>query len=326
MGIYSVIFLVLVISVVAVLIIVAKNNLRKKHDVKPQLLCSPPKAIEEALEKSDESAQKAQETEPAEIESETRTEKPVSSVKEKPGTEGGDVGKSPLPQRRGGRPRSPEKREVKKRNNEAEPRSQRPDIVCQKEGRNWTIGVEMPENLKATITQNGEVLKTDKIDEPLYRLMSIKGKVSISLDGEDKDIELMREERDYLIFRTRKNWGGLGRLVRYATAGYYLIVVPEKWKRDEAVSSCKPVVPEKVHLNGYIVHYFYRAPEENTAIGFITENGERIKIASGMPRFQLIGNKIDDASEEMGPLFGEEPPSIQALDEKGWTDVVFCKD
>lgn len=42
---------------------------------------------------------------------------------------------------------------------------------------------------------------------------------------------------------------------------------------------------------------------------------------SGSPRFQLVEGEIGDASKEMGPLFGKQPPGIQTLDKKEWSDV-----
>jgi ribosomal protein L13E len=117
----------------------------------------------------------------------------------------------------------------------------------------------------------------------------------------------------------RKEWKGLGRLVKCPSTGYYLAIVPQEWKRDEDLSGLAPIAPESVQLEGYKAHFFYQ--EQNTVIGFITANGERIRLESGGPRFQLVGREIDDASEDMGPLFGEQPPSIGMIAEQGWSDV-----
>ena len=111
----------------------------------------------------------------------------------------------------------------------------------------------------------------------------------------------------------------MGRLVRHPTTGYYLAIVPQEWNRDEEVSDSASVNPESVQVDGYKAHFFYQ--EQNTIIGFITANGERIREGAGGPSFQFVGREIGDASEEMGLLFGEQLPRIQTLNEKGWSDV-----
>lgn len=226
------------------------------------------------------------------------------------------------PVKRGGKPRGPANQQEREERSPTKTRSLKPEVVCWKEGWSWIIGMEVPEKLKVlSVTQNDELLEQDNIDEPHYRLKHAEGTLKIVWEEGEKHIPLVGKERNYLVFKMRKNWKERGRLVRCSTTGHYLIIVPQQWKRDEEVSGPAPVEPENVQLNGYKAHFFYQEQDMNTGIGFITTNGERIRIESGSPRFQLVGREIGDASENMGSLFGEQPPCIRALHEQDWSDV-----
>ena len=232
-------------------------------------------------------------------------------------TRGGGRG-SPL--ERGGRPRGSTKRHKIEQTPGTKPRSLKPEIVCWNEGWRWIVAVEVPEGLETlSVAQNEKLLEYDSTDELRYRLKHAEGAIKATWAEGEKDIPLVGAGRNYLIFKMRKEWKGLGRLVKCPSTGYYLAIVPQEWKRDEEVSGTAPDEPESVQLEGYKAHFFYQ--EQNTVIGFITGNGERIRVESGGPRFQLVGREIGDASEDMGPLFGERPPNIGMIAEQGWSDV-----
>lgn len=232
-----------------------------------------------------------------------------------------NVMKRPEPINRGGKPRGPTG-PPKVQPPVIKNPSPKPEIVCWNEGWNWVIGIEVPEELKViSVAQNGELLEHDDTDESRYRLKHVEGKVKVAWTEGEKDISLAGPGRNYLIFKMRENWKDPGRLIRYSTAGYYLVIVPQEWERDEEVTGPASVAPESVQLAGYNAHFFYQEQKSDTFIGFILPNGERIQVESGGARFQLVGRGIDDASEYMGPLFGEQPHLIQTLDEKGWSDV-----
>lgn len=226
------------------------------------------------------------------------------------------------PLKRGGRPRGSTKRRDMEQTPGTKPSSLKPEIVCWNEGWRWIVGIEMPEELETlSVAQNEELLAQDNIDESLYRLRHAEGGVKVTWTGGQKDIPLVGAGRNYLIFKMRKDWKGLGRLIRHPTTGYYLTIVPQEWKRDEEVSDSASVNPESVQVDGYKAHFFCQEQDGNIAIGFVNANGERIQVESGYPRFQIVGREIEDASEDMGPLFGEQLPRIQTLDEKGWRDI-----
>jgi len=225
-----------------------------------------------------------------------------------------------LPLKRGGRPRGPIKRHEIGQTPGTKPCSLKPEIVCWNEGWRWIVGIEVPEELEIlSVIQNEELLEQDNIDESRYRLKHAEGAVKATWTGGGKDIPLVGVGRNYFVFKMRKGWKGLGRLVKRPSTGYYLAIVPQEWKRDEEVSGPAPDAPESVQVEGYKAHFFYQ--EQNTVIGFVTGNGKRIRLESGGPRFQLVGREIGDASEDMGPLFGEQTPSVGMIAEQGWSDV-----
>jgi len=232
-------------------------------------------------------------------------------------------GREPLPPvKRGGRPRSSTKQQEMEKTLGTKPFSLKPEIVCWNEGWRWIVGIEIPEELETlSVAQNKELLVQDTIDESLYRLRHAVGGVKVTWTGGQKDIPLLGAGRNYFIFKMRKDWKGLGRLVRHPTIGYYLAIVPREWKRDEEVSGYASVNPESVQVDGYKAHFFCQEQDRNKVIGFVNANSERIQVESGYSRFQIVGREIEDTSEDMGPLFGEQLPCIQTLDKKGWRDI-----
>ena len=234
--------------------------------------------------------------------------------------------RKPSPGERGGRPRGPTKRDEIEQLQEKKTRTLRPEIVCWNKEWEWIVGIEVPEKFASpNVIQNGESIKPHDSDEARYSLRYIKGIVKVTWNEGEQDREIkipvMEDGRSYLIFKMRKNWKGLGRVVRRPTAGYYLAIVPCGWKRDEEMSGSAPVAPENVQISGYKAHFFALRQNENTSIAFIDANGGRIPVKSGSSSFQLIGKELPDSSEDMGPLFGEEPPCIKATDEQIWDNV-----
>jgi len=288
---------------------------------------------EEQLLKTEKEAQERAEKEELkllEAEGQRREEKRQKAeeerkcVKEKAQQKTKEVhGREQLPPgKRGGRPRSSTKQHEMEKTPGTKPSSLKPEIVCWNEGWRWIVGIEIPEELETLrVAQNEELLSQDTIDGSLYRLRHAEGGVKVTWTGGQKDIPLVGAGRNYFIFKMRKDWKGLGRLVKHPTIGYYLAIVPREWKRDVEVSGSASVNPESVQVDGYKAHFFCQEQDGNMAIGFVNANGERIQVESGYSRFQIVGREIEDASEDMGPLFGEQLPCIQTLDEKGWRDI-----
>ena len=312
---FTVLFVISAVIVARVLI-----NMRKRRCI----------VEEEQHRKAEQDAkQRAEEKERQQLEEEWRENEDVHNKasgkrkhaeKESQDKEEARGGERPLPLKRGGRPRGPTEQFKIEQLLGTKLRSLKPEIVCWNEGWKWIDGIEVPEELEIlSIAQNEELLEHDNADELRYRLKHAEGAVKIIWTGGEKDIPLVGGKRNYLIFKMRKDWKGLGRLVKRPSTGYYLAIVPQGWKLDEEVSGHASVAPENIQLDGYKVHFFYQ--KQSTVMCFITAIGDRIRVESGGPRFQLVGREIGDASEDMGPLFGEQLPRIKTLNEKGWSDV-----
>jgi len=308
---FTILFAVLVV-IVAWLVI---NMRKRQREAEEEQRC---KAEQEAKQKAEE--KERQRFEETQLKDEEECKRLEAEAQQK--TEGVRGGERRPPLKRGGRPRGPTKRHEIEKTSGTKPPSLKPEIVCWNEGWRWIVGIEVPEESETlSVAQNEEMLEQDNTDESRYRLKHAEGAVKVTWTGGEKDIPLVRPERNYLVFKMRKDWKGLGRLVMHPTTGHYLAIVPQDWKRDEEVSDSASVNPESVQLDGYKAHFFYQEQDRNTFIGFITANDKRIRVEARSPRFKLVGGEIGDDSEEMGPLFGKQPPGIQTLDKKEWSDV-----
>lgn len=113
----------------------------------------------------------------------------------------------------------------------------------------------------------------------------------------------------FLLFKLNQD---RGRRVKRASKGWYLVVGPTSWNRHEDVAGTPPVEPEPVCLDGYRAHFFLLNDSESTKIAF--KNGDEVVlVGSSAPGFKLVGLELCDASDK-GPLFGNEPPSIEVED------------
>jgi len=314
-----------------------EESIRKERERLEKIKAEEEKIEREAREKSNK--EKA-ERERLEAEEKKYKEEQEAKAREEKKTRLGEINqreeeekhesaRKPSPGKRGGRPRGLTKRDETEQLQEKRTCTLRPEIVCWNKEREWIVGIEVPEEFTSpNVIQNGESIEPDNSDEVRYPLRYIKGVVKVAWnEGEqDREIEIpvMEEGRNYLIFKMRKNWKGLGRVVRGPTAGYYLAIVPCEWKRDEEMSGSALIAPENVQISGYKVHFFTLRQDENTSIAFIDANGGRIPVKSGSSSFQLIGKELkelSDSSEDMGPFFGEEPPCIKTTDEQSWDNV-----
>jgi hypothetical protein len=224
---------------------------------------------------------------------------------------------------RGGRSRGSVKKERRSESEGKRSRSPKPELICWKEGSAWIIGVELPEGLESHgISQDEMKLECDSTYGNRYPLKKMEGKFEIISSEGREDISLIESDRNYLIFKLHNNWEGSGRLVRYSTAGYYLVIAPGDWKRDEEISGLPSIIPESTQFEGFKAHFFYLERDEIVKIVFNTLDGNQVQVDSKNPRFKLLGKKICDVSEDKGSLFVEEPPLIQSLSvSKGWNDI-----
>jgi hypothetical protein len=267
-------------------------------------------AKEEAERKAQEEAERNAEEAQQEAEGEQRPGAEVETKRLEPIKHGGR-----LP---GGRKVEAWKPET----SETKSRVLKPEVVCWKRALKWFVGIETPEEYEEyvglTITQNGTQLTQD--DEGRWVLLQITGTVCITWNGIEHPTEIGLE-KPYLLFRLAGESINQGRRVRYATAGLFLVVVPDQWQRDEQISGPAPILPENVIIASCQAHYFFLDRKCAAQSVFIVPGSKSEIIPTRASRFELVGTRLPDASENMGPLFGEGPPSIRALDQNGWNSV-----
>jgi hypothetical protein len=235
--------------------------------------------------------------------------------------------KSLPPSKRGGRPRAPTEAQEKPLAQRTESRSPRPEIVCWKEGRQWMAAVEIPEEFLEksglAVFQDGSPLTREGSRETCWPLERVLGEVVVQWnEGEAvQETRVVPGRDDYLLFKLSGQEQNQGRHVKSPSSGSYLVMAPDHWERDDTLSGPPPVTPESVFLHGYQAHFFELEKDGDRKIAFRTPTGDSFAIESKAPQFELVGNRLCDATEKIGPLFGERPPQIRARDNQTWKDV-----
>lgn len=325
----SILIVFFAVSVVAVARTIIHRRKRRYESEKEEKIdqearekAAKEKAERARLEAEEKESKAEQEAKARKAEAEKARKAEVQEKEELERRLEGEEGQKLPPDKRGGRPRDSTKQSAAVSSREPKPRPLKPEVICWNKGWEWIVGIEVSEEFESPrVTQNDDLLEQDNSEEVRYPLHYIEGTVKVAWTEGEKDIPIMKEGRNYLIFKMRRNWKGLGRLVNRPTSGYYLAIVPEEWKRDEEMSGGAPVASENVQLDGYKAHFFGLRQNGDTPIAFIDANGERIQVEFGSSRFQLVGNEIFDSSDDMGPLFGEEAPRIKTIDEQEWGNV-----
>ena len=127
---------------------------------------------------------------------------------------------------RGGRPRGSLQGEESEqpKTSQRKPRALKPEVVCWYEARKWFVGLETPEEFQEyiglTVTQDGTPLTQD--DKDRWALIKASGKVSVSWDEVEQPIEIDLNNKPCLLFRLAGQSIRRGRLVHYATIGWFL--------------------------------------------------------------------------------------------------------
>ncbi len=316
----DIIILVLIVAVFGMVLAVIIHKHKTLHkSEKPEL--RPP--ADDGLGKKEENGKKSEEGQmPANEKKEGEEDEPKTSN----GDEKERNGEKLTPDNIGGRPRGTKVQNATATTREPKPSLFKPEIICWNKGWEWIVGIEVPEEFESlAVTQNDELLEQDISDSTLYHLKHFEGIVRVAwTGGEHKreiDIPIRKDERKYLIFKMRKDWKEVGRMVNRPSSGYYLAIVPEGWRRNEELSGPAPIKSENVRIDGYKAHFFALRQNENTSIAFIGSNDEQINVETRRSRFQLAGKEIFDFAENMGPLFGEKPPLIETLNEQDWDNI-----
>jgi len=227
------------------------------------------------------------------------------------------------PQKRGGRPRG----SAKPRDQRGETaRTPKPEIVCWQEEGLWIPAVEVSEEVlnkpDLEVLQNGVVLLREESKENCWRLEQISGEVVVRWrEGQSvQETRVTLGHEGYLLFKLSGR-EQQGRRVQAVSSGSYLVMVPEPWERDQTLSGPPPVTAEPVLLSGYRAHFFDLERGDGRKIGFQTPEGRKVVTEPKRQRFELVGNRLSDASEKIGPLFGGKLPQIRLLENPGWQEV-----
>ncbi|MBC7078672.1 MAG: hypothetical protein H5T92_10265, partial [Synergistales bacterium] len=183
------------------------------------------------------------------------------------------------------------------------------------------ISEEFLEKSGLTVLQDGLPLTREESREACWSLERVFGEVVVQWnEGEAvQETRAVLGQDVYLLFKLSGQDQNQGRHVKSPSSGSYLVMAPDHWKRNCKLSGPPPVKPEPVFLPGYQAHFFELEKDGGRKIAFLTS--KLFVIESKAPQFELVGNRLNDASEDKGPLFGEAPPRIRALDEQGWKNV-----
>jgi hypothetical protein len=226
---------------------------------------------------------------------------------------------------RGGRPRST-RDDSGKQSAELKSRQPKPEIVCWKSEWQWIPAVEVTEKFledpRTGVVQNGQPLTRDESREGCWRMGQISGNLVVSSCEEELSGRVtISLDENFILFKLSGENQNQGRRVRCVSCGSYLVICPDGWRRDETLSGPAPFYPEPVSLPGYRAHFFNIPKGALDRIVFHAPGGNSVGIDSKAPVFALVGNQLMDANEEVGPLFGGEPPRIRAIDREAWNNV-----
>jgi len=292
------------------------------------------KAEEEQRHREADAAEcKAEERQVAE-EEDSRAEEEGKRLEEEEPRKAGELQREveskrePLePGKRGGRPRTPTRDREKQPLQEGKPRRPKPEIVCWKRERQWIPAVEVPEefleNSGLAVLQDGSPLPQDESREACWSLGRASGEVVVEWNEDEvpREIRIPLGEENYLLFKLSGQNQNQGRHVKSPSSGSYLVMVPDDWERDDTLSGSPPAAPEPVSLAGYKAHFFELEKDGDGKIAFRAPMGKSFVIESQALQFELVGSRLNEASGDKGPLFGERPPQIRAPNNQGWEDV-----
>ncbi len=227
------------------------------------------------------------------------------------------------PVKRGGRPRDskPTQRPTAQITRQQKVRA---EIVCWKRMREWVVGVELAEPIVpqsgVQVLQNGQALNVDEHKGRCWPLEQLHGDIVVTGSVQTHNSIGIVLKEDFLLFKLSGRDLNDGRRVRTASFGSYLVIAPTSWERDEVLSGKARVSPEHVSHEGYLAHFFTLEHDDAT-IAFKNKTGAFTRFESRGTRLELVGNRINDFSENMGPLFGGLPPQIRAADTTVWDGI-----
>jgi hypothetical protein len=226
------------------------------------------------------------------------------------------------PEDRGGRSRETVPKKEGGSEKKRRTHTPKPEIVCWKREREWIPAVELPDDFlqgqNVTVVQDGKPLEIDETENGCWRLALLHGEVVVRVtDPENQRMfKLPLGDDGCLIFKLSGE--DRGRHVKHPGSGLCLAVVPQDWKRDEALAGPPCIAPEDVCLSGCRAHFFELC--NAVKIAFRDQSDRSVVIGSSGPLFQFVGEQVPDTYENLGPLFVGAPPRVCVVNET-WDSV-----
>ncbi|MBX5453911.1 MAG: mitochondrial small ribosomal subunit protein uS9m [Acidobacteriia bacterium] len=186
--------------------------------------------------------------------------------------------------------------------------------------------MEIPEGISQTgnisVFQSDNSLSEDRSHAGCYPLATLNTaiKVEIRDTADNWSIDIPLGNDPCILFKLSGRGLEYGRKVTRVSSGLYLAIAPQAWRRDEARAASMPTTAEPVFLDGYMAHFFNLHDEESRCIAFLDGHDRSITVGSPCPQFSLLGDEIQDASEQLGPLFGGSPPKI-TIENGQWSEI-----
>jgi len=218
------------------------------------------------------------------------------------------------PEKRGGRPRGTGS--AGSRRPTVVERSQKPELVCWRQGMNWAVGLAVPEETAGrewVISQASSVLEEDSQRPGRWALTSPLGAVEARNGNGDHSYTF--PEEPFRIFKLFGPSRDRGTYLQSLTCGRFLVVAPADWElKTENPGIEFPIAPE------YLVGMQWRAHHVKLSqrsaghlLMLVTSEGTCEHVPMAGSAFDLEGDVVHDADPDAGPLFRGEPPRLRCL-------------
>ncbi|MCI0697096.1 hypothetical protein L0337_34460 [candidate division KSB1 bacterium] len=142
------------------------------------------------------------------------------------------------------------------------------------------------------------------------------------LDENECELQNLDWQNEFAWFKLSGISLNHGRLVKYATNGFYLLIVPCDWICLNIESPCFEFQQVEQLATDYWSGYIIRADHDETNFPrFRTPDAGEKCCEWQRTRFVLEGNCIKDAPSRLGPLYVLNPPKIKANLPTDWHEI-----
>lgn len=194
----------------------------------------------------------------------------------------------------------------------------RVDVICKREGWSWRVGLELPDNTeKLRIMLDNESIVPDHDETPFWILKRPRNVIVEWLEDEDEERFTKTLSDEFLIFKLYSKSLDKGRLVKNISRGEYAVFATEDWIPALDQVGVVTSEPEETEWQGYKVHFLRLEKGQGTQVAFNSGDGQSVFLPRDLD-VVLVGNRIHDASEGVGPLVGDTLPELRATNVKTW--------